>query len=166
MTAKKPAKTMAEKLEEKKAAPAAEEAKPAPAVEDTRPPGPHVPGPMPEPQRETERQPSMAEKVHERRRLKTEMRVETRIQNATKHPSIIAGMVEDEGVPPEQSKYYEGVDIRCTYCGEGEKIMKERTFRVFSLPANPDTLIIVCDDYGCEAAHNKRFNVGSVKVAA
>lgn len=87
-------------------------------------------------------------------------------------PEIRGGICEWCGVldpnVPSQFQYqlcphFRGLgEMRCSYCNESKnptEVITRAVLHVMDHPYNPNQLIVVCNSYECEKAHQDRFRV-------
>lgn len=104
-----------------------------------------------------------------------QMRVErsgARSEPYVRHfPQIRGGICEFCGVldpnQPSHFQYklcphYRGQQAQCSYCpttSDPDEVITRSKIEVMEHPTNPGMMIMVCDRYECERAHQKRFQL-------
>lgn len=90
-----------------------------------------------------------------------------------RYPQVIAGTCEycgtiDPNVTGEYQyqlcPHYKGKELQCSYCPQGrdpDDVNKKATLNIYDHPSQPNTVIVVCDNYDCVKAHRARFIVSS-----
>jgi len=92
-----------------------------------------------------------------------------------RYPEIRAGVCEYHGTvnphaPGEQQYLYcpgdgkhpKWGELQCSYCPDYRDpadVTKKSTYQIYDSPTNPNELIVVCDNFTCVEAHQKRFKV-------
>ncbi len=102
-----------------------------------------------------------------------QMRVERQGQKAEPyvrhHYQVRGGICEHCGVMdpnvPSQFQYklcphYRGMDLKCSYCDEmknPDEVIGRSILNIVEHPDKEGTLIVTCDSYDCQKAHQTRF---------
>lgn len=87
------------------------------------------------------------------------------------YPQVRGGICEFCGVldpnVPSQYQYklcphYRGQQLACSYCPatvDPDEVIQRSKLEVMNHPSDPTAMIVVCDRYECERAHQKRFQL-------
>lgn len=94
-----------------------------------------------------------------------------------RYPEVRAGVCEFHGTVnphapgekqylycPDDGKHPKWGELQCSYCEEYKDpadVIKKSVVNIYDSPFDPNQLIVVCDNFTCVAAHQKRFKVNS-----
>lgn len=113
----------------------------------------------------------VAQNVQARQTWQIERQGNTTQPTSRRYPKVVAGTCEycgtiDPNVPGEYQyqlcPHYKGKELQCSYCPQGkdsDDVNRKATLKVYDHPSQPNTVIVVCDNYECEKAHQARFIV-------